>query len=228
MGVGITGHVTSVESNPIGGGLSTQSMQIRIRRTSACLLLGWAACLGLCGTLRATEPRLGGADGFYKPTSVEGSVRFAGRDYKLPLAALRKALLEKGVVPVVSNRIPVKRIEWEDLVEDFQFRKIKGNATASGPSNIVIDKRGERYVGRTKRPLIVKQEGKYGFVPVTLLMRTNLHTVVRGDKLTMTSPIEIRVLGLTSKGWIRMEATKMDPPPLPPGLELGLPGKRRE
>ena len=200
-------------------------MPNRVRRTSAYFLRVWAACLGLCGTLMATELRVGGADGFYKPTTVEGSVRFAGRDYRLPLAALRKALLEKGVVPVVSNRIPVERIEWEDLVEEFQFRKIKGKATASGPSNIVFTKKGNRYIGRTRKPLIVEQKGKYGFVRMTLLMRTDLYTVVQGDKLTMTSPIEIRVLGLTSKGWIRMEATKMEPPPFPPGLDLGAPAK---
>jgi hypothetical protein len=145
-------------------------------------------------------------------------VRFAGRTYKLPLKALRKALLEKGVVPVVSNRIPVKHIEWEELVEDFEFREIDGKATASGPSNIVFTRKGERYVGQTRRPLIVRQKGKYRFVSVTLLMRTHLHTVVKGDQLTMTAPIEIHALGLTSKGWIRMEATKMDPPPFPPGM----------
>lgn len=188
---------------------------------SAHLLRAWAASLALCGMLAAApELRVGGADGFYKPTSVEGSVRFAGRNFKLPLKALRKALLEKGVVPVVSNRIPVKRIEWEDLVEDFEFREIKGKATASGPSNIVFTGKGERYVGRTRKPLIVRQKGKYRFVPVTLLMRTHLRTVIKGNKLTMTAPIEIHALGLTSRGWIRMEAVKMDPPPFPPDLEL--------
>lgn len=175
-----------------------------------------AACLGLCGMLvAAREPVVGGADGFYKPTSVEGSVRFAGRNYKLPLTALRKALLEKGVVPVASNRVPVKHIEWEKLIEEFEFRDIDGKATASGPSNIVFTEKGERFVGRTQKPLVVSQKGKYRFVTVTLLMRTNLETVVKGDKLTMTSPIEIRALGLTSKGWIRMEATKMKQPPFP-------------
>lgn len=183
---------------------------------SAHLLRAWTACLALCGILLAApELRVGGADGFYKPTSVEGSVRFAGRNYKLPLKSLRRALLEKGVVPVVSNRIPVKHIEWEELVEDFEFRKIDGKATASGPSNIVFTEQGKRYVGRTRKPLVVKQKGKYRFVPVTLLMRTHLHTVVKGDNLTMTAPIEIHALGLTSKGFIRMKAVKMDPPPYP-------------
>jgi len=114
-------------------------------------------------------------------------VRFGGRTYKLPLQALRRALLEKGIVPVVSNRIPVERIEWEDLAEDFQFRKIKGKATASGSPNIVFTRKGERHVGWTREPLIVKQKGKYGFVTVSLLMRTKLHTVVTGDKLTMVT-----------------------------------------
>jgi hypothetical protein len=137
-------------------------MPIRIRRTSAHFLRAWAAGLALCGILvAAPELRVGGADGFYKPTSVEGSVRFAGRTYKLPLKALRKALLEKGVVPVVSNRIPVKHIEWEELVEDFEFREIGGKATASGPTNIVFTRKGERHVGQTRRPLIVRQKGKY-------------------------------------------------------------------
>jgi hypothetical protein len=173
----------------------------------------------------APEFPVGGADGFYKPISVEGSVRFAGRTFKLPLKALRKALLENGVVPVVANRIPVERIEWEDLVEDFEFRQIKGKATASGPSNIVFTKKGNRYVGRTKTPLIIEQKGKYRHVPVTLRMRTHLHTVVKGDRLTMTSPIEIRALGLTSKRWIRMEAAKMELPPFPPDLKLGSQGQ---
>jgi hypothetical protein len=192
-------------------------MSVRNRKFSAGFLIACVAGGVLCCMpVFAREPFVGGADGFYKPTSVEGSVRFAGRDYKLPLTALRKALLEKGVVPVVSNRVPVKHIEWEQLIEEFEFRDIDGKATASGPTDIVFTKKGERYVGETKRPLVVSQKGKYRFVTVRLLMRTNLHTVVKGDKLTMTAPIEIRVLGLTSKGWIRMEATKMEQPPFPP------------
>jgi hypothetical protein len=191
-------------------------MLIRVRKLSSLFLIACVAGVGLCGMrVNARELVVGGADGFYKPTSVEGSVRFAGKNYKLPLNALRKALLEKGVVPVVSNKIPVKHIEWEKLVEDFEFRDIDGKATASGPSNIVFTKKGERYVGRTKKPLVVRQKGKLRFVTVTLLMRTHLQTVVKGDTLTMTSPIEIRALGLTSKGWIRMEATKMESPPFP-------------
>jgi hypothetical protein len=192
-------------------------MKTRVRRTSLGFLIACVTGSGLCGMpVTAQIPGLGGADGFYKPSSVEGSVRFAGRNYKLPLEALRKALLEKGVVPVVSNKIPVKHFEWEKLIEKFEFRDIDGKATASGPSNIVFTQKGERFVGRAKKPLVIRQKGKYRFVTVTLLMRTHLQTEVKGDKLTMSSPIEIKVLGLTSKGSIRMEATKIEGPPFPP------------
>ena len=163
------------------------------------------------------------ADGFYKPTSLEGSVKFLGRTYQLPIRELRRALLDKGVLPVQRHRIPVKRVKWEDLVEEFRFRDIGGKAYASGPSNIIIRKRRNKFVGRTNTPLIVRQKGKYKFVTVTLTMRTTFPTEIKDGKLTMVAPVEIRALGLTAKGSIVLDAEKQELPPFPPDIVIELP-----
>lgn len=179
-----------------------------------------ARIAGLCLVLASATAAAGGADGFYKPTSLEGSVRFAGRTYELPIKELRKALLEKGVLPIVRNRIPVKRVKWADLVEEFRFKDIKGTAYASGPSNIILQRRPKKFVGKTNRPLVVKQKGKYKFIPVTLVMRTTFPTEIKDDKLTMVAPVEIRALGLKAKGSIVLKAKKQELPPIPPDIEI--------
>ncbi|MCP5531906.1 MAG: hypothetical protein H7A49_00450 [Akkermansiaceae bacterium] len=181
------------------------------------LLLLAAALFFVAG---AASARAGGADGFYKPTSLEGSVKFLGRTYELPIKELRRALLDKGMLAIYRNRIPVKKVKWEDLVEEFNFRDIGGKATASGPSNIVLKKRRKNFAGRSKTPLIVRQKGKYKFVSVTLTMRTTFPTKIKDGKLTMVAPVEIRALGLTAKGSIVLEAEKQELPPIPPDLDI--------
>lgn len=172
------------------------------------------AGMALAFLLAAGTVSAAGADGFYKPTELRGSVKLFGRTYELPLQPLRRALLDKGVVPVTNNRIPVNRVRWAELVERFKFRDIGGKAYAYGPSNVVLRKSGKRFVGRTNTPLLVKQKGKYKFVSVTVTMRTNLPTVIKDDVLTMNAPIEFSALGVTAKGSIVLEATKVETPPI--------------
>lgn len=190
-------------------------MNVPFLATKRLFLL--AAALFL--VLGAAPVRAGGADGFYKPTSLEGSVKFLGRTYQLPIKELRRALLDKGMLVIHRNRIPVKKVKWEDLVEEFNFKDIGGKATASGPSNIVLKKRRKKFVGKSKTPLIVRQKGKYKFVSVTLTMRTTFPTKIKDGKLTMVAPVEIRALGLAAKGSIVLEAEKQELPPIPPDIE---------
>lgn len=161
----------------------------------------------------------GGADGFYKASEVEGHVKLAGQRLNLPIRPLRAALLRDGWVIVRDNRIPIRKARWAELLEEFRFKGIDGEATVEAPSDIRFRRDGKRWIGRAKKPLVVTQKGKYrkGFlsVSVTVKMRTSLPTKVRGDLLRMDAPIEIKALGLTARGSINLTA-KRETPPLPP------------
>lgn len=162
----------------------------------------------------------GEADGFYKATKVDGHVTLAGQKMRLPIKALRTALLRNGLVVVKHNRIPVRTFRWSEVLEDFRFKGIDGEATASSPSNVVLHKAGRSFRGRAKRPLVVTQKGKYrkGWfsVSVKVRMSTNLATVIRPDgTLTMESPVSVSALGLTARGSIILKAKKQEVPNVP-------------
>ncbi len=155
----------------------------------------------------------GAADGFYKPTAVEGYVRLFGKRMALPIQPLRAALLRNGVVPVQDNRIPVQLVKWDEVLEEFRFRGVKGSAEASGPSAIVLREDARGFSGSCRRPLFVRQRGKVRFIPVTVTMNTNLETKIRGDILSMEAPVTVKALGVSAQGRITLLAEKMDTPP---------------
>jgi hypothetical protein len=152
------------------------------------------------------------ADGFYRPTQVSGSVRFAGRTYDLPLGSLREALLTKGIVPVTSNRIPIRPAKWGDVLNEMNLFGIHGKTNVSAPSSIVLHARELDFAGKAPRPVVVRLKGKYKHLPVTITMSTSLKTTVEGDVLKMNSPLRIKLLGITLNGSIRMVARRMELP----------------
>lgn len=174
------------------------------------IFLASAMALGLASTAMA-----GDADGFYKPTELSGYVRIAGKTLKLPLKELRAALLKNGVVVVQDKRIPVDKVKWAEVMEEFRFKGLDGPASTSSPSSVVLWKRGDEFIGRTSTPLIITQKGKVKFITVKARMDTRLDTRIRGDILIMQAPVRISALGVTAKGRITMRATRMPTPPFP-------------
>ena len=152
------------------------------------------------------------ADGFYRPTHVSGSVRLAGRTYDLPLGSLREALLTKGIVPVISNKIPIRPAKWGTVLDEMGLFGIHGKTNVSAPSSIVLHSRGSGFAGKAPRPVVVRLKGKYKHLPVTITMGTSLNTTVEGDVLKMNSPLRIKLLGMTFNGSVRMVAQRMELP----------------
>jgi len=152
----------------------------------------------------------------YKPTSLEGYIKFAGKTFNLPISSLRGALLKDGYVVVINHRIPIAKVKWSKVLENLQFKGIEGGAVTSGPSDIVL-KEGRRggYYGKAKRPLVIVQHGRYHFIKVTVTMRTNLETRIINGKLTMTAPIKVQALGLTANGMVTLEAEEVELPAFP-------------
>ncbi len=149
----------------------------------------------------------------YQPNALDGYVKFAGKRIDLPVIELRNALLKNGFVVVKDGRIPVQKVKWEKVLEKLHFKGITGGSVASGPSEVILKGNSQGYQGRTRRPLVIVQRGKIHFVKVTAIMRTNLETKIVDGKLTMTAPVEVKALGLTARGVIRLEATQVELPP---------------
>lgn len=172
-----------------------------------CLVLGTLICCGFAPLARAGE-----ADGFYKPTELSGYVKLGGKRFKLPLADLRAALLKNGMVVVQDNRIPVQKVKWAEMMERFHFKNLHGPASTTSPSSVVLQPRGDHFVGHTRKPLVITQKGKVKFITVKARMNTNLETRIEGDMLTMEAPVRISSLGITAKGRIEMKAKRVPPP----------------
>lgn len=172
--------------------------------------------LGLLAAFTASSALAGGADGFYKATSLSGTVRVAGKEVKLPLRELRNALLKNGVVVVRDNRIPVRTARWGEVLEELNLFGIDGNASVSGPDRIVLRKNSRGFAGTANRTLNVSLKGRYKRLPAKVTMRTSLRTKVIGDILKIDTPVEFRVIGLKLNGRITLEAKRMEVPPLRP------------
>jgi hypothetical protein len=156
------------------------------------------------------------ADGYYKPTRVSGSVRAAGKTYQLPIRALRKALLTRGIVPIKNEQLKIQRGKWGRVLQDFGFLGIEGPTTVSGPDKLVLKKKKNGFAGKTRVPLAVNMKGRYKWAPVTVTLKTRLDSKVIGDKFIVNAPIEIKVIGIiTLNGSIQMEAKRLK---LPPGF----------
>ena len=183
---------------------------VSVSRIFSCCILCLTALTVLLPAQEIPELPL-----LYKATAVEGYIKFAGKQFDLPLRPLRAALLKDGYVVVTKNRIPISKTNWEKVLENLKFKGITGSAIASGPSDIVLKKTRFGYRGKAKRPLVIVQRGKYHFVRVTVTMRTNLETEIIGGKLTMKAPIKVQALGLTAHGKVILEAEEKELPPYP-------------
>jgi hypothetical protein len=185
--------------------LSKPAKPTRIRTVlSAGILVWFAQSVPVSAQARA--------DGLYKPTNLTGYVRLAGEKLNLPLTPLRNALLTNGLVPVQGNRIPVKPTKWEPVLESFKFKGIRGKARGSGSTSIRLRPAPRGFRGSTSDPVTVKMKGRYKFVPVTMTMRTRLQTRIIDGTLTMSSPVEISVLGISMKGSIELTARQIEIP----------------
>jgi hypothetical protein len=174
----------------------------------AVLVVGLVAWLGQAAATSAQAP----ADGLYKPTSLTGYVRLGGEKINLPLAPLRNALLTNGLIPVQGNRLPVNPSKWEPVLEGFKFKGIRGKARGSGPTTLRLTPAHRGFRGSTSDPVTVKMKGRYKFVPVTMTMRTRLQTRILDGTLTMSSPVEISVIGISMKGSIELTARQLEIP----------------
>lgn len=170
--------------------------------------LGCAAAM-LPGALSA---QLLPPNGFYKPTELDGTVRAAGKTYQLPLGALRRALLKRGVVPIIDRRMPIQRDKWGRVLQDFGFLGIRGDTLVNGPSELFFKKTPGGYSGQTNVPLVVKMKGRYKWLPVTMYLNTRLDSRIDGDRFIMHAPVRITVIGITLKGHIHLEAKRLEPP----------------
>ncbi len=188
---------------------SVVALRIVFRLIYCCIL-----CLtALTGLLPAREiPEL---PLIYKATALEGYIKLAGKKFDLPLKSLRGALLKDGYVVVSKSRIPIQKVKWSEVLEKLRFKGIKGGAITSGPSDVILRKVPDGYRGRTVRPLVIVQRGKYHFIKVTVTLRTNLETEIIDGKLTMKAPVKVQALGLTANGMITLEAEQMELPPFP-------------
>ena len=179
---------------------------------SSCLFLRRFLVVGvvlLTGFAASPAALAGGADGIYKPTHVSGSVGLAGKTYNLPLGPLKDALLKKGLVWVRNNRIPIQRDKWGKVLEEMGLFGIRGKAAVSGPGEMVFRKTRKGYAGRAKDPIVVKIRGRYKRLPVTMTLRTRLESTVEGDVFRVNAPVEITVIGLSLKGRIKMNASRV-------------------
>lgn len=176
------------------------------------VLIGIAAMgLSLATSPAATEERAV-ADGIYKPTSLEAHVTLAGKRLKLPIKALRNALLRNGLIVVRDQRIPIQRTKWRAVLEKFNFLGIKGNAYVSAPENLFF-KRGrfgkkERFAAKLAYPLRIKMSGRYKWVPVTVEMRTTLDSTIRNGVLVIDAPLNVSVLKINASGSLRLTAER--------------------
>jgi hypothetical protein len=154
---------------------------------------------------------------FFKPTSVSGTVNFAGRTYNLPLGKLRETLLRDGLVVVQGNRMPIRVNKWGEVLENFGLFGIRGKASASGPGEIVFKKVGKRLEGRTASPVTAKVRGRYKIFPIWVSMNSRFDTRIKGDKLIMNAPMAMYVRGIKLNGRIRMTAERKE-------IDFELPG----
>lgn len=154
-------------------------------------------------------------NGIYKPTGLEAYVTLAGKRISLPLGSVRDALMREGWIVIYENRIPIKKPKWELVLERMNFLGIKGNASVSAPENLVFRNREGRpesmFFARSAFPMQIRMSGRYKWVPVTVTLRTNLDTTIKGDSFVMDSPLSISVSGVvTAKGRIRLTAERKD------------------
>lgn len=151
-------------------------------------------------------------NGFYRPTELDASVRAGGRTYQLPLGALRRALLKRGVVPIVNQRMPIQREKWGRVLQDFGFLGIRGATRVNGPSEMTFRESRVGHSARTKVPLVVKMKGRYKWLPVTMYLKTRLDSRIVEDRFVMHAPVRITVIGISLKGHIHLEAKRLNPP----------------
>jgi hypothetical protein len=170
----------------------------------------WLVCgVGLAMLVASPGVRAGEADGFYRPTSLQGHVTVLGRQIDLPLGKVRDAMLTNGVVVVRANRMPVRTPRWGRVLENLGLFGIRGYANATGPDKIVLRKNRRGYAGRTATPVTTKIRGRYKRIPVTITMRTSLETLVVDDTLTIDAPVRISVRGIGFDGRVNMETKRV-------------------
>jgi hypothetical protein len=154
-------------------------------------------------------------DGFYRPTHLDATVRAAGKTYQLPLGAIRRAMLKRGVVPIIDRRLPIQREKWGRVLQDFGFLGIRGKTLVSGPTEMRFRKSPAGHSARTNVPLVVKMKGRYKRLPVTMYLYTRLDSKIVEDRFIMHAPVRITVLGISLRGHIHLEATRVKPPDIP-------------
>lgn len=165
----------------------------------------FAACASLSPAMEVNDSLM-----VFKPTSVSGTVNFAGRTYNLPLGKLRETILRDGLVVVQKNRMPIRVNKWGEVLQNFGLFGIRGKASASGPSEIVLKKVGNRLEGRTKSPVTAKVRGRYKIFPIWVSMKSRFDTRIKGDTLTMNAPMDMYVRGFKLNGRIRMTAERKE------------------
>ncbi len=152
------------------------------------------------------------ADGIYKPTSLDAHVTLAGKRLKLPINALRDALLRDGVILVRNQRVPIQRTKWRAVLEKFNFLGIKGNAYVTAPENLFFKRsqfgKKDRFTAKLGYPLRIRMSGRYKWIPVTVEMRTTLDSTIRDGSLVIDAPLNVSVLKINASGSLRLTAER--------------------
>lgn len=186
-----------------GSAIPSAPLFTRLRRFTPALAAA-AAVLAFSPALQAQS-----ADGVYKVKRITASLQGETAPATIPEKLLRQALSRNGNIEIKNNRMPILRAKWENVLDDFNYLGIDEQVTITGPRNLLLEKSGEGFAGRSAEPVRVKFTGEIIGTELSMNLRADFRAKVEGNTLIVVVPLRVTTFGtLAAEGKIRLVAEK--------------------
>lgn len=162
---------------------------------------GWrpiaAAMVALLAVAAAPVAEAKAPDGKYKYVKASGTITIAGETQKLT----RKSIEELGIVNKTVSKVKKSKLKIDRNVMDKLLGKLEKQlgaeveTTITGPKTVKLRKVGNKWKGKTKKPVKVDFTIKYQGQTYTGSMNMYFIAKIVGKKLTLTTEISGKMLG---------------------------------
>ena len=153
------------------------------------LLCTAASVLAICLVAFPSIAHAVGADGTYRVTGGKGSFSSGGETRKIPPAVFNKITKGQSAAMVVRDqKLKINRNLAASFFQSLaQDQGITVRPKVTGPSFITLMPVGNDFTGKTSSPIVAKLSGSDDGEKFSVIVKTNVSAVVKGDTLTLTT-----------------------------------------
>ncbi len=135
----------------------------------------------------APQAMAAGADGTYEFKKASGSVKFDGNNIDVSQKLVKRlAGFVGGEITIKNNTLRLKKNATGTVVENLgDDLNIDVEASVSGPTSLVLAKKGSIYTGKTTSPLVAEFEAEVFGEDFSGELRSRASATVDGKTLTV-------------------------------------------